>query len=45
VWTVPVVGPVLAAAGVALYCLWALRAVVRSLGNAAPLLAAFAGIR
>ena len=45
VWTVPVVGPVLAAVGVALYCLWALRAVVRSLGNAAPLLAAFAGIR
>jgi hypothetical protein len=44
-WTVPDVGPVLACAGVGLYCLWALRAVVRSLGNPAPLLAAFAGIR
>jgi len=42
---VPAVGPVLAGLGVALYCLWALRAVVRSLGNAAPLLAALAGIR
>ena len=44
-WTVPGVGPVLAGAGVALYCLWALQAVVRSLRNPAPLLAAFAGVR
>jgi len=44
-WTVPAVGPVLASAGVALYCLWALRAVVRSLRNPVPMLAAFAGIR
>ena len=44
-WTVPVFGPVLAGAGVGLYCLWALRAVVRSLRNASPLLAAFAGVR
>ena len=45
VWTVPAGGPVLACTGVGLYCLWALRAVVRSLRNPAPLLAAFAGIR
>ena len=44
-WTVPGVGPILAGAGVAIYCLWALRAAVRSLHSSAPLLAAFAGIR
>jgi hypothetical protein len=44
-WAVPAVGPVLAGAGVVLYCLWALHAVVRSLHNPAPMLAAFAGIR
>jgi hypothetical protein len=44
-WTVPAVGPILAGAGVAIYCLWALRAIVRSLHSSAPLLAAFAGIR
>jgi hypothetical protein len=44
-WTVPAVGPVAACAGVGLCCLWALRAVVRSLRNPAPLLAAFAGVR
>jgi hypothetical protein len=45
VWTIPRVGPLIAVAGVGLYGLWAIRAVVRSLHNAAPLLAAFAGIR
>jgi len=44
-WTVPAVGPVLACGGVGLYCLWAVLAVVRSLRNPAPLMAAFAGIR
>jgi len=44
-WAVPAAGPVLAGAGVVLYCVWALHAVVRSLRNPAPLLAAFAGIR